>query len=45
MENRKTHRQFMNDVVEASGLPAQTKKALGPESDEDRAMYQEVQNE
>ncbi len=36
----KPHNEFMEDVKEASGLPAQTKKTLGPESDEDRAMYE-----
>lgn len=36
--SRMTHEEFVEKVEEASSLPAQTKKALGPESDEDRAM-------
>ncbi len=40
----KPHDKFMEEVAEASSLPAQTKKALGPESDEDRAMYNESQS-
>jgi len=35
----KNHNEFMKEVKEASSLPAQTKKALGPESDEDISMY------
>ncbi len=35
----KPHNEFMEEVAEASSLPAQTKKTLGPESDEERAMY------
>jgi hypothetical protein len=35
----KTHEEFMEDVAEASSLPAQTCRALGPESDKDVAMY------
>lgn len=31
----KPHNKFMEEVEEASSLPAQTKKALGPESQED----------
>ena len=36
----KTHKEFIEDVKEASSLPAQTKKALGPESQEDRDVYE-----
>ncbi len=35
----KNHDSFMREVKEAISLPAQTSKALAPESDEDRAMY------
>jgi hypothetical protein len=35
----KNHNEFIEDVKEASSLPAQTCRALGPESDEDIAMY------
>ncbi len=35
----KKHNKFMEDVKEASSLPAQTCRALGPESEEDIAMY------
>lgn len=31
----KSHKEFMEEVAEKSSLPAQTKKALGPESEED----------
>ena len=31
--------EALDDIKEASRLPNRTKKALGPESDEDRAMY------
>lgn len=31
----KNHNKFMEEVKEASSLPAQTKEALGPESEED----------
>ena len=34
----KSHEEFMEKVEEASSLPARTKKALGPESDEDFAL-------
>lgn len=37
----KSHNEFMEEVEEASSLPAQTKEALGPESDEDKKMYEE----
>ena len=37
----KSHDEFMEEVVEASSLPAQTKQALGPESPEDDAVYTE----
>lgn len=36
---RKNHDRFMNEVKEAVSLPAQTEKALAPESEEDKAMY------
>ena len=35
----KPHNEFMEDVKEASSLPAQNKKQLSPESNEDRDMY------
>ncbi len=35
----KTHNKFMKEVEEASSLPAQTNKALGPDSEEDLAVY------
>lgn len=35
----KSHNEFIEEVVEASSLPAQTRQALGPESDEDRKMH------
>ena len=38
----KSHNEFMEEAREANSLPAQTKKALGPESDEDKAMYNDV---
>jgi hypothetical protein len=38
---RKTHEEFIKEVVEESSLPAKTKKALGPESKEDLEMYKE----
>lgn len=28
----KSHNEFMEEAIEASSLPARTKKALGPES-------------
>ncbi len=37
----KTHNEFMEEVSEASSLPARTKKALGPESKEDYALLGE----
>lgn len=37
----KSHKEFMEDVKHASSLPAQTCRALGPESQEDIAMYAE----
>jgi len=41
----KTHNEFMEEISEASSLPAQTQRALGPESDEDIAIYlQEYDN-
>jgi len=35
----KTHNEFMKDVEVESSLPAQTCRALGPESDKDVSMY------
>ena len=35
----KTHKEFIEDVKHASALPAQTCRALGPESEEDISMY------
>ncbi len=35
----KSHNEFIKEVAEASSLQAQTCRALGPESDEDIAMY------
>jgi len=35
----KSHKEFMEDVAHATSLPAQTCRALGPESEEDIAMY------
>ena len=35
----KSHNEFIEDVKHASALPAQTCRALGPESQEDIAMY------
>ena len=35
----KTHNEFMEDVEHVKSLPAQTCRALGPESNEDIAMY------
>ena len=40
----KNHKEFMKEVAEASALPAQTCRALGPESDEDIARYVEDKN-
>jgi len=34
-----THKEFLEEVKEASSLPAQTCRALGPVTDEDIAMY------
>ena len=39
MENRKSHNEFMKDVDHAKSIPAKTCRALGPESEEDIAMY------
>ena len=38
-EEMKDHKEFMVDVANASSLPAQTCRALSPESDEDISMY------
>ena len=35
----KSHNEFMEDVEHAKSLPVQTCRALGPESQEDIAMY------
>lgn len=35
----KSHNEFMKEVEEVSSLPARTKQALGPESQEDFAVY------
>ena len=35
----KPHNEFIKDVEHASSLPAQTCRALGPESQEDFAVY------
>lgn len=37
--NRKTHKEFIEEVADASSLPAQTSRALAPESQEDIVMY------
>jgi len=34
----KTHKQFMEEVEEATSLPSKTKQALGPESEKDFAL-------
>jgi len=39
----KSHKEFMEDVAHATSLPAQTCRALGPESEEDIAMYAECE--
>ena len=41
----KSHNEFLEDVKHASALPAQTCRALAPESDEDISMYAEANNE
>ena len=42
----KNHKEFMEEVVDANSLPAQTQRALAPESQEDYAVYTEgVKNE
>ena len=35
----KSHNEFMEDVEHANSLPAQTCRALSPESDEDISIY------
>lgn len=35
-----SHEEFMEEVAEAKSLPAQTKQALGPESQEDRDVVE-----
>ena len=34
-----SHKDFMKKAAKANSLPAQTEKALGPESEEDKKMY------
>lgn len=41
----KSHKEFMEDAKAANSLPAQTCRALGPESEEDISMYSEDKNE
>lgn len=40
----KSHKEFVEEAREANALPAQTCRALGPESEEDIAMYAEDKN-
>lgn len=40
----KNHNKFIEEVKDASSLPAQTCRELGPESQEDIAMYNDVSN-
>ena len=35
----KNHNEFIKEVAEANSLPAQTQRALAPESQEDINMY------
>jgi len=35
----KNHNEFMKEAADANSLPAQTCRALGPESEEDISMY------
>lgn len=44
MKVRKTKKEFLKEVADAAALPAQTCRALGPESEEDIAMYAEDKN-
>ena len=37
----KDHKEFMEEVKDANSLPAQTQRALAPESQEDFAVYTE----
>ena len=37
----KSHNEFVEEAREANSLPAQTSRALAPESDEDIMMYAE----
>ena len=37
----KDHKEFMKDAKAANSLPAQTARALAPESQEDFAVYTE----
>ena len=41
----KTHDEFMGEVAEAASLPAQTRKALGPVTEEDYALCEGGENE
>lgn len=40
----KSHEEFMKDVEHAKSLSSKICRALGPESDEDIAMYAEDKN-
>ena len=41
---RMTHNKFMEDVKHASSQPAQTCRALGPESEEDISTYANMED-
>jgi hypothetical protein len=41
----KSHNEFMEEAREANSLPAQTKKALGPESQADHDVYEKESEE
>lgn len=41
VRKHKSHKEFVEEVREANSLPAKTCRALGPESEEDIAMYAE----
>ena len=41
----KNHNEFMKEAADANSLPAQTCRALGPESEEDISMYAEQKDE
>jgi len=42
--NRKDHAEFVSEVTEANKIGNLTTRALGPESQEDIAMYAEDKN-